>query len=92
MPIALRLVWDRLVGLDWCYVSSTVHDSIIVLCRDDKVEELKLILRDAMLDGMLEYLSSQYHYTLTTDLTIEITVGSHWGKGETTEYTRRSSQ
>lgn len=91
VPIALRLVWEKLVGCDWCYVSSTVHDSIILICRDDKIEELKELLRSCMLDGMINYLSSKYSYTLTTDLTIEVTVGTHWGKGVTTEYTRRSS-
>lgn len=82
VPIALRLVWDRIVGLEWCYVSSTVHDSIVLVCRNDRLSDLLEILKGCMLDGVLDYLKREYKYTFTTPLEIEIKAGTHWGSSE----------
>ena len=82
VPIALRLVWERLIGVGWCYISSTVHDSIVLVCRIDKLDELNKILEEEMLAGTIEYLRSKYHYTFTTPLTIEIKSGDHWGEDQ----------
>jgi DNA polymerase I-like protein with 3'-5' exonuclease and polymerase domains len=88
VPIALRLVWEALADCDWARVALTVHDSIILGCRKDRLEDLVEILSRCMLEGTVEYLKREYGYEFTTPLEIEIKAGSVWGSNEFGEWKR----
>lgn len=80
VPIALRLIWEKIVDADWVKIVNTVHDSIILVCRKDRVSDLLAILKQAMLDDTLAYLEEEYQYKFSTPLSVEVKAGSHWGE------------
>lgn len=80
VPVALRLVWEACLDKDWVKVVNTIHDSIVLVCRKDRVEELAAILEKAMLEDTLAYMEKEYGYKFTTPLGIEVKAGSLWGK------------
>lgn len=86
VPIALRLVWESLAGCDWAYVGLTVHDSIALACRKDKLSDLLEILKQRMLQDVVDYLKEKYNYEFTTKLGIEIKAGSHLGQSDCGEW------
>lgn len=80
VPIALYLVWKRLLGCEeWVTLENTVHDSIKLRCKRDRLPELVEILKECMLEQTVEYLKTEYNYEFKTPLTIEIAAGRYWG-------------
>lgn len=80
VPIALYLVWKRLIGCeDWAILENTVHDSLKLRCRKDRLPELVEILKECMLELTVDWLRLKYDYHFSTPLTIEIAAGDYWG-------------
>ena len=55
----------------------TVHDSIVVDCHKDELEEVKRILQTAML-GIGEEMKQRFDYTPVVPFDIEISAGNNW--------------
>ena len=55
----------------------TVHDSIVVDCHKDELNQVKQILKDAML-GIDEEMKTRFKYTPIVPFDIEISAGNNW--------------
>lgn len=79
---ALIRLHDRLQGYD-AQVISTVHDSLLIECRDDLLDEVLPIIQDVAENDTL--------WKTTVPLKIDIKVSKRWGQEDDEEYAGTSS-
>ena len=72
LKVALRLVYDRLQGLD-AYLVNTVHDEIVVEAREDIADQVKTVVTGAMVEAGERYLTA-------VPVLVEAGICSDWGE------------
>ena len=87
VPIAAAAL-GRLVRKYGLYAAlvNTVHDSIVSVVKAADIEMYARLVKAAFTTAVYETLWQRYGIEFRVPLGAEITVGSHWGEGETSKY------
>lgn len=84
VPMVLGKLFKELMNnellKDTCVLVNTVHDSVLLDCRIDVIEDaLKLII--PVLTNVKQHLSDEFNIdNFNVDLTVEVAYGESWGK------------
>jgi DNA polymerase-1 len=77
VALSLRAIWERVAELD-CQILNTVHDSIILECSLECLDEVKSIVIDCMTNEIYTIMRSIYNYDFKIPLGIELKIARHW--------------
>lgn len=83
IPLILVMVWHRIAGLR-AEITCTVHDSILLECHPDDLNEVKDILVDCFTKSIYGTFAILYGLTFSTQLGAELKIsdiGGGWGTG-----------
>jgi DNA polymerase I len=85
VPLYLDKLYRRLGGIELfkgkAVLVNTVHDSVVLDCRNEVVEQVKEVLKNVAAD-MPKYVKEAFGMSMDVPLTIEVSHGPNWAKQE----------
>ena len=81
IPVAIWSLWNRLKDMDGIRMVNTVHDSVILEVRPDRIDTVRQEAISAFGMDVYEYLRAIYGYEFHIPLGCGVTVGTHWSEG-----------
>ena len=87
IPIAIVATWHILKAKQMqCFLVNTVHDSVVVECPDDELEELYEIGKWTFLWWVYEFLDTAYDLQFNVPLGVGYQAGDYWSEGKETYF------
>jgi len=88
IPISLVYTFWRARHSVDAKLVNTVHDSVVADVAAKDVDKYKELVVSCFLDDTYAYLDRVYGHKMFVPLGVGLTVGSHWGEGEESKFTR----